>query len=118
MFEFGDLFWGVFWLLIGIGVFKNPPLKNLGHAIAGLASIISLVNITTQEDLAIYISNVPFSWVMGSITHYIYLIGANISRSAQMREDFLWGRVIWYGIIIIALILFLRFVLHPDVIAG
>jgi hypothetical protein len=113
-FEFGDILWAVIWFFIGLFVFKYPPAKKLCDVISIAVSVYGFYGIATQPDLlAIYIDKVPLSYVIGIITHHIYLVGANISRAEHMRAPFAWGRVIFYFFAIILLSLLARYVLFP-----
>ena len=107
--EFGDIFWAVIWFGAGLYIFEETSLKSFLDAIGVIIMIISLFAIATKpEFLAHYLQNVPVSYFAGALTHYIYLIGANIGRANHFHEDINYGRIILYGVIIIGLIIILN----------
>lgn len=114
-FEFGDFIWAIIWFIVGLIVFDYPSAKKLCDILSAGISLIGLYGIATQPDLlAIHILNVPLSYVIGVITNFIYLIGANISRADHMSVPFAWGRVIFYFFAIIILTLFTRYLVFPQ----
>ena len=111
--EFGDFLWALVMFLVGVVVFRATWLKRLGDVVGVIVSIISLYFIATKPELlAVHFLKIPISYIGGAVTHYFYLVGANIGRAFHFGNDVNWGRIIFYGIVIIGLILFLRW-LNP-----
>lgn len=111
--EFGDLLWAVVVFIVGLFVFRVTSLKRFLDVVGVIVSVFSLYSIATEPELlAGYVLKIPVSYIGGAVTHYFYLIGANIGRADQFGDDVNWGRIIFYTIVIIGLILFLRW-LNP-----
>jgi len=107
--EFGDIFWAVIWFGAGLLTFEVTSLKGFLNAIGVIIMIISLFAIATKpEFLAHYLQNIPVSYFGGALTHYIYLIGANIGRANHFHDDINYGRIMLYGVIIISLMIILN----------
>ena len=107
--EFGDFLWALLMFITGILVFRITSLKRFMEIAGGVISVWSLCAIATKPELvAVYVLQMPVSYIGGAITHYVYLIGANIGRADQFGNDINWGRIILYGVILAGLILLLR----------
>jgi hypothetical protein len=107
--QFGDFLWVILMFIVGLVIFRVTSLKIFLDVIGVIVSVFSLFSIATKTELlAGYILQVPISYIGGAVTHYFYLIGVNIGRADQFGDDINWGRIIFYGIAIAALILFLR----------
>lgn len=111
--EFGDIIWAFLMFIVGLVVFRATFLKQLLNVAGVVLSLFSLYSIATEPDLLVgYFLNIPVSYIAGAVTHYFYLIGANIGRAEQFGVDINWGRIIFYTIFIAGLILFLK-LLNP-----
>jgi len=111
--EFGDFLWAVLIFTVGLVIFRVTSLKRFLDVVVVIVSVLSLFSIATEPELlAGYVLQVPVSYIGGAVTHYCYLIGANIGRADQFGNDVNWGRIVFYGIAILVLILFLRW-LNP-----
>lgn len=107
--EIGDIFWALIWLGAGLWVFEDRSLKNFLDIIGIVVMVFSLLGILAKQTLLIdYLQEVPVSYIGGAITHYCYLIGANIGRAIHFSADFNYGRVFIYGVILIGLIFVLN----------
>ena len=115
--QFGDFLWAVLMFIVGLVIFRVTSLKKFLDVVGVIVSVFSIFSIATKPELlAGYILQVPISYIGGAVTHYFYLIGANIGRADQFGDDINWGRIIFYGIAIVVLILFLRW-LNPLLVA-
>jgi hypothetical protein len=111
--EFGDFLWAVLMFIVGLVTFRVTSLKRFLDVVGVIVSVLSLFFIATKSELLVgYFFQIPVSYIGGTITHYFYLIGANIGRADQFGDDINWGRIILYGIAILVLILLLRW-LNP-----
>ena len=107
--EFGDIIWAFLMFIVGLVVFRATFLKQLLNVAGVVLSLFSLYSIATEPDLLVgYFLNIPVSYIAGAVTHYLYLIGANIGRANHFHVDINYGRIILYGVIIIGLIIILN----------
>lgn len=109
--EFGDFLWALVMFLVGLVVFRITSLKRFLHVVGVIVSAFSLYSIATEPELlAGYILKMPISYIGGAVTHYFYLIGANIGRAIQFDVNVNWGRIIFYTLVITGLIFLLKWI--------
>ena len=107
--EIGDIFWAIIWFVVGLYIFEDSSLKSFFEGIGVVISVISLGFVAMKPELLPdFIRDIPVSYFAGAVTHYIYLIGANISRAGHFGYNVNHGRIIAYGVIIVVLILILN----------
>jgi hypothetical protein len=107
--EIGDIFWAIIWFVVGLYTFENSSLKSFFEGIGVITSIVSLGFVAMKPELIPdFIKGIPVSYFVGALTHYIYLIGANINRAQHFGEDINYGRLILYGVVVVLLILILN----------
>lgn len=104
--EAGDLLWAYAWFVVGLLTFKVTSLKGVLGTISLLITVISLVAyIGKPDNLLQFIVDYPISYIGGTITHLVYLIGANLTRGEQFHTRVKWERIIIYATIIIVLLI-------------
>lgn len=104
--EAGDILWACTWFIVGLFTFKLTSLKSTLSTISVLITAISLVAIIGKPDNLIqFFADYPISYVGGTITHLVYLIGANFVRGKQFHTRVKWERITVYAVIIVLLLI-------------
>lgn len=107
--EAGDIFLIGGWFIIGLFTYAVPSLKGWGSTISGIITAISIIALIFKPDELIqFIANYPVSYIGGAITNLVYLIGANLVRGEQFHTEVKWGRIIFYGVAIVLLLIVLH----------
>jgi hypothetical protein len=107
--ETADIFWVIAWFIAGLLTFQITSLKNILTTISIIITGVSIIiAFDKPDDLLQLIADYPISYIAGSITTFVYLIGANLIRGYWFDTDTNWGRIIFYAF----MIAFLLFILN------
>jgi len=104
-----DILWAGAWFIAGLITFQVTSIKKLLNTASIIITVLSIITaIFKPDDLVKFILSQPVSYIAGTITNLLYLIGANIVRGDQFDTDILWERIILYATLIIIFLIVIQ----------